>query len=219
MANVVFDEDSAARIAKAVKYVEGLQNPEQPGEEEVVEQSGRTVIRGQFTGEWAKNTAKDVSFTADNGDSGTKSATNYLADVGAEGETSACCIIKAGSEWVLVSASPVTECIELSKIEPSGNLTLLSDINPTGSVVTKLCGSVVTALSGSVVTQVECVNGNLVVTTDSLGNLACSTLAANLATTANLSDAIVFTETKVSLESFANITTQNYTLPKQQGCE
>ena len=104
MANVVFDEDSAARIAKAVKYVEGLQNPEEPGEEEIVEQSGRTVIRGTFLGEWAKNTDATVSFTADNGDTGTRTATNYFADVGTAGESSACCIIQAGGEWLLIAA-------------------------------------------------------------------------------------------------------------------
>ena len=106
MANVVFDEQSAERIAKAVKYVEGLQQPEPPVEdEEDIGSGGRTVIRGTFTGEWAKNTAKDVAFTADNGDSGTKSGVyNYFADVGESGETSACCIIQAGSEWILIAA-------------------------------------------------------------------------------------------------------------------
>lgn len=104
MANVVFDEDSAARIAKAVKYVEGLQNPEEPGEEEIVEQSGRTVIRGTFSGEWAKGATLTVDFTADNGDTKTKDATNYFADVGSSNVTNNCCIVLAGSEWLLIAA-------------------------------------------------------------------------------------------------------------------
>lgn len=107
MPNVVFDEDSAARIANAVRYVEGLQNPEPPrppSEDDPIEQLGRTVIRGTFSGEWAKNADATVSFTADNGDTGTKTATNYFADVGTSGESSACCIIQAGGEWILIAA-------------------------------------------------------------------------------------------------------------------
>ena len=106
MANVVFDTQSAERIAKAVKYVEGLQGDEPPvGDEEDIGSGGRTVIRGTFSGEWAKNTAKDVSFTADNGNGATKADVyNYFADVGESGETSACCIIQAGSEWILIAA-------------------------------------------------------------------------------------------------------------------
>lgn len=104
MANVVFDDESAKRIAAAVKYVEALQNPEDQPEDETSDQTGRTVIRGTFTGEWAKGTEKDVAFTADNGDGKTKTATNYFADVGESGVTSACCIIQAGGEWILIAA-------------------------------------------------------------------------------------------------------------------
>jgi len=106
MANVVFDTQSAERIAKAVKYVEGLQSDEPPvDDEEDIGSGGRTVIRGTFSGEWAKNTAKDVDFTADNGNGATKADVyNYFADVGESGVTSACCIIQAGSEWILIAA-------------------------------------------------------------------------------------------------------------------
>lgn len=113
MANVVFDEDSAARIAKAVKYVEGLQNPEEPGEDEAVEQSGRTVIRGQFSGEWGIRTDATVSFVADNGETKTKTAHNYFATVGAADETNNCCIILAGSEWILIAA----QCEEIPPLQ------------------------------------------------------------------------------------------------------
>lgn len=113
MANVVFDAASAERIAKAVKYVEGLQQPEPPvdGDEDLT--GGRTVIRGQFTGEWAIQTDATVTFVADNGDTGTKTAHNYFATVGAEGETNNCCIILAGSEWILIAA----QCEEIPPLE------------------------------------------------------------------------------------------------------
>ena len=109
MANVVFDEQSAERIAKAVKWVEQFSTDEttddNTADDPSADSSARTVIRGTFSGEWAKNTPKDVSFTADNGDSGTKvDVYNYFADVGESGVTSACCIIQAGSEWILIAA-------------------------------------------------------------------------------------------------------------------
>lgn len=116
MANVVFDEQSAARIAKAVKYVEGLQSDEPPVEdEEDIGSGGRTVIRGQFTGEWGIRTDATVTFVADNGETGTKTAHNYFASVGADGETNNCCIIQAGSEWILIAA----QCEEIPALENS----------------------------------------------------------------------------------------------------
>jgi len=109
MDKVVFDEQSAARIAAAVKWVEQYSLDESTDQnledDSSADSAARTVIRGTFSGEWAKNTAKDVSFTADNGDSGTKADVyNYFADVGESGATSACCIIQAGSEWILIAA-------------------------------------------------------------------------------------------------------------------
>jgi hypothetical protein len=79
---------------------------------------------------------------------------------------------------------PVTVCRELSKVVPTGNITLLSQINPTGTVVT----------------GVACVNGNLTVTTASLFSL------------------VGYTEKTVRLSDLAAVTTQNLTLPKQEGC-
>lgn len=112
--NVVFDEQSAARIAAAVKYVEGLQGgDEEPPVDEVDTTEGRKVIRGQFTGEWGIRTDATVTFVADNGDTGTKTAHNYFATVGAADETNNCCIILAGSEWILIAA----QCEEIPPLE------------------------------------------------------------------------------------------------------
>jgi len=108
MANVVFDEESARRIAAAVKWVEqySLDETTDPESEDdpAADSAARTVIRGTFSGEWTKGSAKDVDYTPDNGSSSTQSATNYFADVGESGATSACCIIQAGSEWILIAA-------------------------------------------------------------------------------------------------------------------
>lgn len=106
MPNVVFDEQSARRIADTVRTVEKLggDKNQPPIDYGGAPSEFRTVIRGQFTGEWAKDTDKDVDFTADNGDAKTKTATNYFADVGESGVTSACCIIQAGGEWILIAA-------------------------------------------------------------------------------------------------------------------
>lgn len=225
MATYSFDEQSVKRIGDAVRKVErmGGDRNEPPIEYPAATESFRTVIRGRFSGEWAKGTAKDVDFIADNGDSKTKTATNYFVDVGTAANTTDCIIMLVGSEWVLVSADPAgsTECAELSKVEPAGNLTLLSAINPTGSFVQSISGSVVTAATISpvtVVTGVACVNGNISVTTATL-NLSVNTNdASTFATTASLADAIGYTERTVRLTDLANVTTQNVTLPPQTGC-
>lgn len=121
MANVVFDEQSAARIAKAVKWTEQFTDPidgDPLGETDLAGEAnsdgGQTVIRGQFTGEWAIRTDATVTFVAANGDTGTETAHNYFATVGAAEETNNCCIILAGSEWILIAA----QCEE---IPPLGN--------------------------------------------------------------------------------------------------
>lgn len=110
MATYSFDEQSVKRIGDAVRKVErmGGDRNQPPVEYETQTESFRTVIRGTFSGEWAKNADATVSFTADNGDSGTKTATNYFADVGTSGESSACCIIQAGGEWILIEAERTT---------------------------------------------------------------------------------------------------------------
>ena len=114
--NVVFDQQSAGRIASAVKWVEQFSldtSPDLDPTDPAGAATGRTVIRGQFTGEWAIRTDATVTFVADNGDTGTKTAHNYFASVGAEGETNNCCIIQAGSEWILIAA----QCEEIPPLE------------------------------------------------------------------------------------------------------
>ena len=225
MATYSFDEQSVKRIGDAVRKVErmGGDRNQPPIEYETQTESFRTVIRGQFSGVWAKDTDADVTFTADNGDPKTKTATNYFTDVGTAGNTTDCIIMLVGSEWVLVSADPAgsTECIELSKVEPAGNMTLLSAINPTGSFVQSLSGSVVTSATLSpltVVTGVACVNGNISVTTATLSLSVTTEDASGLAATASLADVMGYAERTVRLEDLANVTTQNITLPPQAGC-
>lgn len=103
--NVVFDEQSAQRIADAVKWVEQYSTAEDPTPDDPPPSSEpRLIIRGTFTGEWLKGATASVNFVADNGDSNQKDATNHFADVGESGVTSACCIVLAGSEWLLIAA-------------------------------------------------------------------------------------------------------------------
>ncbi|MGA0207729.1 MAG: hypothetical protein ACO3LT_08070 [Ilumatobacteraceae bacterium] len=153
--NVVFDEDSAARIAAAVKWVEQYSLDETQDPEEPLPPD---------------------------------------------------------------SDKPETVCRELSLVEASGNLTLLSQINPTGTVVQSLSGTVVQSLSGVVVTGVACVNGNLTVTTASLDSLSTSGSLDSLATSASLASLVGYTEQTVRLSDLATVITQNITLPKQEGC-
>lgn len=130
MPNVVFDEASAARIAKAVQYVEGLQNPEETGEEEVVEQEPRRILRGSFAGTWRSGTSKTVSFVADNGAAGTKTATNYGPDVGGGG----CVIVLAGGVWLLVWAGLAEYDADVSSVEATAGVQAVTDVSASGSI-------------------------------------------------------------------------------------
>lgn len=208
MANVVFDERSAARIAAVVKWAEQFMNVQDQlpePEEYPAPDNSRRVIKGTFSGEWPKNTAADVEFTADNGSSRTKSDVfNYFTDVGSSNGTTDCVIMQAGTEWVLVSADPVTECVTVSAVEASGNLTLLTGVSFEGG------GTVLNSISGSVVTSVACVDGNLTVQTADL---------ASFASTSTLEGSILSTTENVAISDLLNITTTNITVPKQGDCE
>jgi len=109
MDKVVFDEQSAARIAAAVKWVEQFSLDETTD----VASSAGPVIRGQFSGKWDIGTDVAVAFIDSDGNSGSQTAHNYFATVGAQDETNNCCIIQAGSEWILVAA----QCEEIPPLE------------------------------------------------------------------------------------------------------
>ena len=100
--NIVFNRAGAKRIVDAVRYVEDLQNPEPPGEEEVAETEIRRILKGTYSGVWPHATSKTVSFVADDGTVGTRTATNYGPDV----DGGACVIVLAGGAWLLVWSAP-----------------------------------------------------------------------------------------------------------------
>ncbi len=102
-----FESSSVKRIANAVRAVERMSSERsEPTVDYPTDTAGtfRTVIRGSFSGEWAAGSDATVSFTADNGETGTKTAHNYFATVGEAGATRNCCIVLAGSEWILIAA-------------------------------------------------------------------------------------------------------------------
>jgi len=115
--NVVFDEDSAARIAAAVKWVEQYSLDETQDEETQddpgADAAARSVIRGMFYGVWGITETADVSYTADNGDENTKTATNYFATVGESETWRNCCIVLVGTEWILIAA----QCEDIPPVE------------------------------------------------------------------------------------------------------
>lgn len=202
--NVVFDEDSAARIAAAVKWVEQFLAvpPASPYDEtSILPDTMRKAIFGRFSGVWDKDSDKTVLFTADDGTEGNKTASNKLMKVGLEGEETECLIIYVGSEWCLSNAKESTTCQNLSYVEPTGNLTLVSNVTVNGSFISGVSGI------GEVVTNVACVDGNLVVTTANLSNLT---------TAANFSDHVTVAFSNVTLSDFAEVTTENLTLPENR---
>jgi len=201
-------ENFVSKIRSTIDRVDGTPLPgaggtKRPAILEDNPQQGSKAFRiGTFDGSWNKGTSKTVTLAG--AQNATVTATNLFADFGEDGQTEQdCAVAKAGGSWYLVEAGPTRECVELSRVEPSGNLTLVSSISTQGA-------KFVQSFSGSVVTGVECVDGSLKVTLEPLSDLAV---------TADFSDAVRAVNTTVTLDSIANITTQNYTLPKQGNCE
>ena len=202
-----FDERSVKRIGDAVRKVErmGGDRNEPPIEYDNSSEGFRTVIRGTFSGTWSRGSDSEVEYIADNGETKTKTATNFFTDVGSAGGTTDCVIMLAGSEWVLVSADPLTECQEVVTAvnTTETSLTFVTGVSLSGDA------SFITSLSGSVVTNVACVDGNLTVTTASLADLAQS---------GSFSGSISSSTSSVTIKEIGQVDSQNLTLPVQGSC-
>jgi hypothetical protein len=108
---VTFTPEAAQRIARAVVTVEkGDRSIAAAGRQSAAGDDGG-IVRGTFTGTWAKGTT--ITVTDATLSSVTYTAKNYFANVGSTAATSAqqCMIAYAGGEWVLVSAQPTAVTI------------------------------------------------------------------------------------------------------------
>jgi len=103
--NVVFDEASAERIARAVKIVESWgESVDEPFVEEPVQAlpADRLILQGTFEGVWNVGDKKTVEYVADNGDDKEKKdVENPLQDAGVQGEKTKCIIVRVGPKWIL----------------------------------------------------------------------------------------------------------------------
>ena len=105
---VKFSRQSAQRIAKAVRTVEGG-NRDQPGIvfDHPVLGGGKTFRICTYTGAWSKNTDKTVTFRGITATPNTAVATNLFANVSgvtATSTTKNCAIAKDGTAWYLIAA-------------------------------------------------------------------------------------------------------------------
>jgi hypothetical protein len=101
---VKFSRQSAQRIAKAVRTVEGG-NRDQPGItfDHPLPSSNAKVFRVcTFTGAWSKNTVKTVTFRGITTTPSTVSASNIFANITATAGN--CAIAKDGTAWYLIAA-------------------------------------------------------------------------------------------------------------------
>jgi len=108
---VAFTRPAAERIARVVRKVEagnrsgaGLSFPRPLGE------SGKVFRVCTFTGTWAKDTAKTITFLNQTSTPNTVSASNLFASVGVTvtSTVSSCAIAKDGTAWYLIAS----ECHE-----------------------------------------------------------------------------------------------------------
>lgn len=100
--NVVFDEDSAARIAAAVRWVEqfSLDETPDPDDPPPPDSTDSVFMVGTFNGAWSQGAYKNV--TTNN--SGTVSVLNLFADVNDAGDSGVSCAIAKDGSWYLIAA-------------------------------------------------------------------------------------------------------------------
>jgi hypothetical protein len=94
-----FDRQSAARIARVVRAVEGEQPKARPLSFESFQQGQRKTFRiGSFSGAWSKDATKTVTLRDT---TATVAVVNLFAAVPASGS---CAIARDGTAWYLVAA-------------------------------------------------------------------------------------------------------------------
>lgn len=100
MAGVKFSKKDAARIAAAVRKIEqGDRSSSSPSVR--ASDDGAELVRGTFTGNWAKGATKTVTHATLS--ALTYEAKNYFAAL-TNATTKACCIAYVGGEWILIAA-------------------------------------------------------------------------------------------------------------------
>lgn len=100
-----FDENSAARIGRVVRTVEGQFPRARPltFSDVVLTADGRKAFRiGQFSGAWNKGNTKTVTLRNDT--ARTSVAINLFANVPAPTGTAHCAIAREGTAWYLIAA-------------------------------------------------------------------------------------------------------------------
>jgi len=103
---VKFSRQSAQRIAKAVRTVEGG-NRDQPGitfDHPSPSASARVFRIATFDGTWSIGASKTVTFKYQSSTPNTALATNLFAVVGSTAGSRDCAIAKDGTAWFLIAA-------------------------------------------------------------------------------------------------------------------
>jgi hypothetical protein len=102
---VIFDRSSAERIANAVRRVEIGDRTESPLRFDAVPPPQRKTFRiATFSGAWAINATKTVTFKYQTTTPNTASAINLFAAVPAPSGSGDCAIAKDGTAWFLIAA-------------------------------------------------------------------------------------------------------------------
>ena len=115
---VTFTRPAAERIAKVVREVEAGDR-DQPGltfGNRITGSSGKTFRMATFTGAWAINSSRTVTFRNQTTTPNTVSATNLLLDMSSTAVTATrnCAIAKDGTAWYLVFPQAWTREVTLA---------------------------------------------------------------------------------------------------------
>jgi hypothetical protein len=103
---VKFSRQSAQRIAKAVRTVEGG-NRDQPGitfDHPTPSNIAKVFRIGTFSGVWSIGSSKTVTFKYQSTTPNTAVATNLFSTVGESTAVRDCAIAKEGTAWFLIAA-------------------------------------------------------------------------------------------------------------------
>ena len=102
---VVFLRPDAERIARVVRRVEGMRETPPLTFAPVLVSSQRKVFRVcTFTGSWATNAAKTVTFRNVTSTPNTVAAINLFASISTASGSRNCAIAKDGTAWYLIAA-------------------------------------------------------------------------------------------------------------------
>jgi hypothetical protein len=161
---VIFDRSSAERIANAVRRIEIGDRTESPLRFDAVPQQQRKMFRiATFTGSWAINATKTVTFKYQTSTPNTASVVNLFFPYPAQTGSVDCAIAKDGTAWHLIDVPFATATAVF--VSATAAQTVVSNVTVQNAFVATTA-SLTYVQSVSVAASLNTNNCNITVTTN-----------------------------------------------------